>query len=144
MKNLKMKTDKRQLNTLLYLAAVGFSMLLLAFVVGATWIGQGVKENCQDAQRKYDGDCVQALSALLQDENNSYRERNLAVWALGQIGEPQPSELLNSYYTGIIPPKESLDEGLSQYELKKAIQQVNGGVNIMRWLWIGGVDTGID
>jgi len=136
-----MKINKKLLNSLLYIAVVGFSMLLLAFVVSATWIGQGVKENCQDAQRYYKGDCVQALSAVLQDEHISYRTRNSAIWALGQLGDPRAWELLNSYYTGVIPPRESQDEGLSQYELKKAIHQVSGGLNISRWPWAGGSTT---
>ena len=141
MKRPKMKINKKLLNSLLYIAVVGFSMLLLAFVVSATWIGQGVKENCQDAQRYYQGDCVQVLSAVLQDEHNSYRTRNSAIWSLGQLGDPRAWELLNSYYTGVIPPRESLDEGLSQYELKKAIRQVSGGLNISRWPWAGGPTT---
>ena len=138
MMKLKTKNKQRKINTLLYLAAVGLSIVVFGFVVGATWIGYEIKTECQQAQRQYDGDCVQALSAVLADEDNSFRQRNSAVWALGQIGDPRPLELLQSYYTGNIPAKGSLDEALSQYELKKAIDQVSGGMNILRWIWAGG------
>lgn len=134
-----MKNKKRLLNALLYLAVVGFSIAAFGFVVGATWIGYEVKNECQQGQRQYGGDCVQALSAVVADESNSFRQRNSAVWALGMIGDPRALELLQSHYTGDIPEREPLDDVLSQYELKKAIHQVSGGVNIVRWIWIGGL-----
>lgn len=134
---MELTMNKKQIvNAVLYLAAVAFRIAAFGLVVGATWIGYEVKNECQQAQRQYGGDCVQALSIVVDDETSSYRRRNSAVWALGMIGDPRALDLLQSHYTGNIPPREPLDDVLSQYELKKAIYQVNGGVNIVRWIWI--------
>jgi len=99
-------------------------------------IGSEVEEACQSAWEKYEkGDCVEALIFLLEDEKNSFSERNLAIWALGQIGDVRALDVLEKNYTGYISEKESWNETLSQYELKKAIESVGGSVNITRFLW---------
>jgi len=127
-----MKNIKRNI---LYAAAVGVSVFLLFFVVTCTWIGYEVKDCCQEAQMGYDGDCVEALIALLGDEERGFRERNSAVWALGQLGDSRALPILESYYTGDIPDREPLDGTISQYELKKAINLAGGGVNLTAAFW---------
>jgi hypothetical protein len=72
---------------------------------------------------------------LVKDNNQSFRNRNSAIWALGQLGDPQALPILQSLYTGMIPDREPLDAGISQYELKKAINLVNGGTNISAPVW---------
>ncbi len=60
------------------------------------------------------------------------RDRNRAIWAIGQLGDRRA-----------LPPLEGLVTGapcdhaaaVCQYELKKAIRQCRGGVNITRWAW---------
>lgn len=125
-------------NTLFYMIAIAASIFGLFFVVTCTWIGYDVKTQCRDAQRQYEGDCVTALSALLLDERQTFRVRNSAIWALGQLGDVRALPVLEQYSTGIIPPKEPLDQTISQYELKKAVQLVQGGLNISAPLWRAG------
>lgn len=120
---------------LAYGTAVGMSIVVLCFFVLCTWIGYEAKVTCRDAQREYQGECVDALIAQLDDPTKSYRARNNAVWALGQFGDTRAVPVLEKYYTGNIPEREPLDEMLSQYELYKALQLSRGGTNISAWIW---------
>lgn len=118
-----------------YVAAIGFSIGLLFFFIATVWIGHEAKSLCQSARWHYGGDCVEALIAQLEDENRGFRDRNHAIWALGQLGDARALPALSAFYTGIIPEREPLDEMISQYELKKALALVRGGTNITAWLW---------
>ncbi len=115
--------------------AIGMGGFLLFFVVSGLWIGYEVRSQCQAATETYGGDCVAALVQLLDDEDNGFRERNNAIWALGQLGDSRALPSLQRYYTGDIPPRELLDQTISQYELKKAINLTSGGVNLVAWVW---------
>lgn len=123
---------------LFYVGAVGVGVFLLFFVIACTWIGYEVKKQCYEAKQEYGGDCVEALIALLNDENKGFRARNDAIWALGQLGDSRALPVLQSYYTGNIPPREPLDKSISQYELKKAINLAGGGFNLGAWMWQSG------
>ncbi len=123
------------LQNVFYLMAIGISLFLLFFVITTTWIGYDVQSQCQSAKRQYEGDCVEALISVLNDDHQSFRTRNSAIWALGKLGDKRSLSVLESYYTGIIPEREPLDEGISQYELKKAIQLADGGLNISAFMW---------
>lgn len=129
---MKIKNIKEKL---FYLMAIGASIFLLFFVVTCTWIGYEVKSQCQKVEREYSGKCVDALLLLLQDESKGFRSRNDAVWALGQLGDSRALPTLQGYYTGNIPEREPLDKSISQYELKKAINLVRGGLNMSAFIW---------
>ena len=124
---------------LFYVVAVGISIFLLFFIIACSWIGYEVKDQCQEAKIEYNGNCVESLIKLLDDKNQGFRARNDAVWALGQLGDSRALPVLQSYYTGNIPKRESLDRGISQYELKKAIDLAGGGLNISAFCWRFGV-----
>lgn len=126
---------KKVISFVLYIAVVGVGVFLLIFLTTSTIIGFSVKEKCQNAQQKYEGDCPQALADFLQDEDNSLKDRNSAIWALGQMGDDSALPVLQKYYTGQIPDREPLDETLSQYELKKAIKLLDGGFNLTAFVW---------
>ena len=120
---------------LIYSSLFAVSAFIALFIVTSLSIGNSVEKNCQMAQDKYPDNCTQALISYLQDKDNSYRSRNSAIWALGQLGDPQATKVLQSYYTGTVPPRESLDQDLSQLELKKAIKLTKGGINLTRPIW---------
>jgi len=122
---------------LLYLLVVGASIVLLLFVISSSFIGYEVKTKCVQARDRYGGDCVEALSRVVDDESSSFSSRNSAVWALGQLGDARGLSVLEKYYTGNIPTRESWNGTLSQYELKKAIKLVSGGFNITAVAWRG-------
>jgi len=119
----------------MYWAVLGVGFFILMFLITSTWIGVSVEEKCKVAQGKYLGDCVDALIETLDDGDNSYRERNGAIWALGQLGDKRAMETVEKYYTGDIPSREPYDEGLSQYEMKKALNLINGGINLTHPVW---------
>lgn len=133
---MKTKTIKEKL---FYLIAIGASIFLLFFFIGSVWIGYEAKSLCQQAQWQYDGDCVEALIAQLDDEHQGFRDRNHAIWALGQMGDSRALPVLEKYYTGDIPDREPLDDMISQYELKKAINLASGGTNITALMWRWGI-----
>lgn len=126
---------KKIFNGFLYIAAIGFSIFLLFFVICCAWIGYDVKAQCQAAKSQYGKDCVESLILLLDDNNQPYRSRNSAIWALGQLGDKRALKVLNKYYTGKIPNREPLAKTISQYELKKAIELAEGGLNITAFFW---------
>ena len=136
---MKVKTIKEKL---FYVVAIGISIFLLFFFIAGTWIGYDVKSKCQDAKREYGGNlpngkasCVEALILVLEDESKGFRTRNNAIWVLGQLGDSRALPVLESFYTGEIPDREPLDEMISQYELKKAINLTSGGTNISAFIW---------
>lgn len=129
-----MKIDNFK-QVILYFTAIGVSIFLLFFVITCVWIGHDVKSQCREAKREYKGDCVEALIAVLNDEEKPLRQRNSAIWALGQLGDSRALPVLESYYTGDIPPREPLDGVISQYELKKAVNLASGGFNLGAIIW---------
>lgn len=120
---------------LVLILGIGGTLFLLVFLLTSYVIGREVAERCRTAQKSYSGDCVEALSALLNDDKNDFRLRNSAIWALGQLGDSRALPVLEKYYTGNIPPKEPLSQSLSQYELKKARELAKGNFNTTHFIW---------
>ena len=119
-----------------YAAGIGLLFFLFVFFVTASQIGFGVKDVCRTAKSKYRGDCVAALSRLVDDGGNSYKSRNSAVWALGQLGDKRARPVLAKYYRGDPPEKKcNRRKNLCQYELYKALKLVDGGLNISAFAW---------
>ena len=130
---MKIKAIKEKL---FFLFAIGISIFLLFLFIADVWIGHEAKRLCQEAKWEYrKTDCVEALIVTLDDENQGYRTRNHAIWALGEFGDSRALPILQKYYTGNIPDREPLDETISQYELKKAIKLTSGGTNIPAFIW---------
>lgn len=120
---------------IIYIFIVGIITVSGMFFIGSLVIGNSVKDVCQISQTKYEGDCVGSLVVSVDDENNSFRERNRAIWALGQLGDKRALIVLESNYTGVEKNREPLNENLSQYELEKAIKLTKGGNNITAFVW---------
>ncbi len=121
----------------LYLCALGVSIFILFFIILCTWIGYELKSVCREAKNTYGSKqtCNQALTRMLDDNRQNFKNRNDAIWALGEIGSPDSLPVLKKYYTGIIPAREPLYKTISQYELKKAIDLTSGGLNISAFVW---------
>lgn len=118
---------------LLYFILTGIVVFFLFFVISSAGIGYSVDSQCAEAKIVYDQNtCLSALSAKLNDESNSFKERNDAIWALGQLGDKEALKLLNGYYTGYDGGKSKYNEAISQYELKKAIELLESGFNLTR------------
>ena len=76
------------------------AFLLVAFVMICFSIRSGVKEISAEATQQYPGDRIEALITYVESENHSLRQRNLAVWSLGQIGDEYALPTLEKSYTG--------------------------------------------
>ena len=71
------------------------------------------------AQGEFPGDRVEALIAYVDSDRHTLRDRNLAVWALGQIEDPRALPVLRKHFTG--GPCQH-DRFLCQREVKRAIE----------------------
>ncbi|MCU0639952.1 MAG: hypothetical protein MUF59_08795 [Candidatus Krumholzibacteria bacterium] len=110
--------------------ALGF--LAISFLAVCFIIGHGVDSISEKALRDHPGDKVAALMALVESDQHTYHDKNHAVWALGQLGDPRALPLLRKYYTGA---ESGDDTSLSQYELGKAIELCDGETNIGAFIW---------
>lgn len=120
---------------IVYIAVIIILFFILMFLTSAILIGSSVREECKIAQEKYGGECVEALIKLVDDSSTQYG-KNRAVWALGQLGDERGLPILEKYYTGESDFKGGKwDEGISQYELSKAIKLLKGGLNISAFVW---------
>ena len=74
---------------------------LFAFVtVAEVMIGSGVRSFSRAAQAQFPGKRVEALIAMVDCESCDMRDRNHAVWALGQLDDPRALAVLEKYHTG--------------------------------------------
>lgn len=109
-----------------------FVLLMGGYVAASLIIGSGVRAVSAVSLREQPGDRIEALMAYADSPKHSLRERNRAVWALGQLGDSRALPLLEKYYTG--GPCDH-DQALCQDELKKAIRLCRGGTNLSAFLW---------
>lgn len=122
-------------NIIIYGGSIGLVTLVFVFLVSVTIIGYGVKDTCQMAKDKYDKGCVDSLIALLDDPENDMRNRNSAVWALGQLGDDKSLEVLKKYHDGEDSFPVDLSVKLSQLQLERAIGYMEGNPNITTFFW---------
>ena len=112
--------------------AIGLA-LGAALLVGSTWlIGSGVHAASEAALVEHPGDRVLALMSYVESPNHTLRERNRAVWALGQLGDARALPVLEEHVTGKDCEHDRL---LCQYELRKAIRLCRGATNIAAFVW---------
>ncbi|MHC4191026.1 MAG: HEAT repeat domain-containing protein [Planctomycetota bacterium] len=107
------------------------ALLLILFVMVSWSIRSSVKSICAEATQEHAGDRIEALMAYVDSENHTLRERNHAVWSLGQIGDERALPVLGRFYTG---QPCNHDTSLCQRELGKAIKACKGGLNLTAWL----------
>ena len=107
------------------------AFLFVVYVLVCWSIRSGVKEMSAEAVSQYPGDRIEALMAYVDSDDHSLRQRNRAVWALGQIGDKRALPVLEKYYAGGPCDHEN---SLCQGELAKAIKACNGAFNATAWL----------
>ena len=114
----------------------GILLAFLAFVaVTYMFIFSSVRDKCNEAISDYQKDCVDSLVLVLESETKNYKEKNDAIWALGQIADERALPALEKLQTGNMPEREPLDSTISQYEIEKAIRWINQG-NWTSWMYI--------
>lgn len=128
-------TQKIELPLVRYALEVGALLSLFVFLVTCTQIGYEVSLRCQIAQSRYGGECVDALMSQVADSSTA-SGKNDAIWSLGQLGDRRALPFLESYDNGqMLPAREPWNEGISQYELRKAIRLLRSGENISAFVW---------
>ena len=88
-----------------------------------TWVYFGALEAGWDAQSSHPGDKIEALISVLESEQSSLKEKNHAVWALGQLRDERAVPALEELYTG-----EPCDHNrfVCQREAKRALAHCKG------------------
>jgi len=108
---------------------VGFGiccMLFIGILVYARWsIQTSLNRWCATALEAHPEfhDPEAALMTFIQSDSHSLKERNNAVWALGQARDSRALPVLRQYYSG---GECDHSRELCQYELKKAIKLCSG------------------
>lgn len=127
-----MATGRRFVRFVSRAAAIAL-VLIAAVVVGTAWlIGSGVHAASEAALLDQPGDRVPALMAYIESPKHSLRERNRAVWALGQLGDARALPVLEKHFTDRECEHARV---LCQHELRKAIRLCRGATNISAFLW---------
>jgi HEAT repeat protein len=94
-------------------------ILLAAMVVVADLlIGSGVRAYSQTAQAHFPGKRVEALIAMVECQSCNTRDRNNAVWALGQLDDPRALRVLERLCI------ENGSNHLSKYRLETALRHL--------------------
>ncbi|UCC98642.1 MAG: HEAT repeat domain-containing protein [Phycisphaerales bacterium] len=107
------------------------AFLLVVYFWACFSIRSSVKQISAEATEAYPGDRIEALMKYAGSENHSLRQRNRAVWALGQIGDERALPALRQWYVG--GPCDH-DNSLCQRELQTAIKGCEGSFNATAWL----------
>lgn len=113
-------------------------IVLFAVIAGAELlIGSGVRSFSQKAQTHFPGKRVEALMAMVECQSCGMNDRNHAVWALGQLDDPQALPILEKHYTGA---KCDHVRNLCQDTLQTAIRHLrhqdnNRGESFL-WRWM--------
>jgi hypothetical protein len=114
-----------------YAFLICFALLLLGYLCICFSIRTSVKKISSQAMKEHPGDRIEALMAYVESETHSLRQRNRAVWALGQIGNARALPTLEKYRTG---QSCNHDTTLCQREVVRAIEACNGAFNATAWL----------
>lgn len=114
------------------LALVAAALVLCAYVGLGLLIGNGVRGAVAFARAGESGGPVESLMQVADSEKYGLRDRNRAIWALGQLGDPAALPVLEGLATG-----EKCDHatGVCQKEVRKALEACRGGVNLSAPLW---------
>jgi hypothetical protein len=109
---------------------------LLVFLAGIELlIGWGLRTSIQKAKKHFPGDRVAALIAVVECDSCDLRERDSAVWALGQLADKRALPVLVKFNTG--KPCNHLSR-ICQYELSQALRTARSGncIHSLFWRWM--------
>ena len=103
-------------------AGICLAFLLVVLALQLT-IDHGRDQVARAAIERFPGDRIEALASLVACANCTIKERNSAVWALGQFGDRRALPVLKKHFTG-----HECQHGvnLCEYELGKAIKKIEG------------------
>lgn len=106
--------------------AIALTMMVLLLGLEGT-IRLTARRTGTRAAAQFGGDRITGLMALVDCRHCPLRDRDLGVWALGELRDRRALSVLQAHYTG---GKCNHDAGLCQYELGKAIRKIEGNWNL--------------
>ena len=112
--------------------AVAIGLVVIAYGGICFAIGSGVEEAVRKARLSFPGDPAEALISEAMSEDIPLKDRNRAIWAVGQLGDVRALAPLGSLLTG--KPCEHAS-GVCQHEVRKALRLCSGRANLTRWTW---------
>jgi hypothetical protein len=99
-----------------------FVIILITLTVGIhLFAGFLLRGFSHKAQTQFPGTRVEALIAMLECNSCNTRDRNWAIWALGQLDDPRALPVLEKYYVGI---KGNNPQNLDQEKLQDEIRHL--------------------
>ena len=128
------KTNLRKI--IISVILIGLAAFIILFAISLRMIYSGVKSICEIASNKFESDNVEALISLIESDEFSFKQKNKAIWALGQIGDRRALPLLRKLDTDEIQEKPlDSDKYIVQYSVEKAIRQINSSFIVTRWMY---------
>jgi hypothetical protein len=117
--------------------AAGTMLVLVLFGLSLVQIYSSVKTRCDNARHEFGGDSVEALMALIESDARSFKERNSAIWALGQLGDRRAVPFLQNLITDEDqPPPYDSSRYIVQYSVKKALKSCRGKEpHLTKWMY---------
>jgi HEAT repeat protein len=107
----------------LWVGAITALLLLSALLGIARLLEERAEDVAAAAARRHPGSSLEALVAQMEDGDLPWRERNRAVWALGQLGDSRALAPLRSHITG--RPCEH-EKHLCEDQLRMAVRKLEG------------------
>ena len=115
---------------------IGLAAFIILFAIALRMIYSGVESICEISSNKFESDNVEALISLIESDEFSFKQKNKAIWALGQIGDRRALPLLRKLDTDEIQKKpHDSDKYIVQYSVEKAIKQINSNFIVTRWIY---------
>jgi len=112
--------------------AVAVGLLVIAYGGICFVIGSGVEEAVRMARLSFPGDPAEILISVAMSEDIPLKDRNRAIWAVGQLGDIRALVPLGSLLTGKPCDHSS---AVCQHEVRKALRLCSGRANLTRWTW---------
>lgn len=113
-------------------------LVILLGAAGYTFnqIYKQVNRITEVAKSEFPGDAVEALSSLIESDACDFEEKNTAIWALGQLADPEALPFLEKLNSETEDDTIPFDRsgGLSKYEIEKAIKWCKKG-NLTSWMY---------
>jgi len=128
---MKSKTIRTFLGIFKILILIFFVMFVFSFYQ----IYSSVKGKCLSAMEEFQKDCVESWIEVIKSDSHSFKEKNGAVWAMGQIADKKALPFLESLSeTTSFKEPCKLNEDICGFEVRKAIKWCTKG-NITSWMY---------
>lgn len=130
------RTSIRESNALIWIVVIAAFLGIGGFGLSLRSIHSSVETTVRSAQSRHAGDAVEALISLIESDSATFREKNRAIWALGQIGDKRALPVLEQLDTGEVQVKPyDPDRYIVLYSVRKAIKQIRGDLSLTRWIY---------